>query len=298
LIEGGISQAELKTPQWRFVDISWLSKMPRIIYTQEDNDPQEVARAVVTQFELQLSALRRFGELEIGPSALIRAVKAQDAKDANEYPIPLNSFRRFGTADMELAGVRMRYLTTSIVRPIDGVILDMSVRAGRASGNNSSSPVFDADTDIKAGWAKPVSENGRIYLRTWAMFQLNAPPSVRNFLGWERNHRGQPYMREWGRRFLSGRFQYHHCFKRSSSFPMEQLNSVFPFIKPCKLDFEIVPFYDIGAIGDPEFGWHKTRSGFGAGLHIILPPELVFRIDFAVAPNGPFRFYIGAGETI
>ncbi len=298
LVEGGVLQGEYSYSDWKFSDVSWISKAPQYIYSLQDNNPEIIAKAIMTRFELQLSALRRVGNLEIGPTMMFRKSFARDHKDKDDNPIPRNSYERFGNANVELLGIRARYETTSPVRPTDGILLDGSLRFGRTNSNTYKSPRFDLDGEIKIGWTKPISSVSRFYSRIWCIFQLEAPPPVQQHLGWERNHRGQPYMREWGRRMLSGRFQLHFTFLERSKFPLDYLNKLIPVIKPDRMDFEIVPFYDVGEIGDPAFGWHKPRHGFGIGIHAVLPPELVLRLDFAIAPGGPIRYFIGAGETL
>ena len=298
LLEGGISSAEFQWKNWRFLDVSWVSKSPRYIYTLHDNDPEIVAKATVTQYELQISALRRIERFELGPTILKRVVSAKDAKDANDRVIPLTAFDRFGEANIELAGLRCRYSTTSPIRPLDGVVLESALRVGRAKSDLFDEAKFDGDAELKIAWAEDDLPEGRLYIRGWAIFQLETPPPAQQFLGWERNHRGQPFMREWGRRFLSGRLQYHRTFARRTDFPLVHLHRLMNFVSPDYLDWEFVPFYDVGVVGDPAYGWHKTRHAIGIGLHAVLPPDLVFRLDFALAPGGPLRFFIGAGETI
>ena len=298
LLSVGISSAEFNTPKWKFLDVSWASKMPAYQYTLHDNEPQIIGKADVTQYEFQLSALRKYGKLEIGPTGMIRIVSAENAEDGIGNSVPLDTFDRFGKADVELIGLRVRYNTASPIRPINGTIFEAALRGGRSDWERFDNPRFDMDAELRIGSAFAYSPRNRLFLRAWGMYQMEAPPPVQNFLGWERNHRGEPFMREWGRWFLSGRIQYHLTWIEHSPQPMKLLNELFSFIKPALIDYEIVPFYDIGAIGDPAYGWNKTRHAIGLGFHIVLPPDLVFRLDLAISPGGPMRFYIGAGETI
>jgi len=294
--DGGISAAQIVTRRWRFENKTRFSKSNRYIYTLHDNDPETVASAVTNLIELQFGVLHRFGQFEIGSTLLLKKVKSGDVKDSDDNPITAD-YSRFREADLELIGVKSRYQTTNIIRPMDGLIFESMIRAGRMGYENHTGD-FDADAEIKLGYAKPTTEDSRLYARIWSQFQLNAIPPLQNFLGWERNHRGQPFGREWGRRVLSGRIQYHLTVARKTKFPLVYIHNLISLIQPDRLDWEVVPFYDIGAVGDPSFGWHKTRHGIGFGLHVILPPELVFRLDIAFAPGGPVRFFLGPGETL
>jgi len=298
LIEGGVLQGEYSYLNWKLSDVSWISKAPQYIYTIQNNDPQIIAKALMIRYELQLSDLRKVGNCEIGPTMIIRRSSSRDHKDKDDNPVPGDSFERFGEGSVQLLGIRSRYETTSPVRPIDGILIDGSLRFGRTNGDVYKLPRFDVDAEIKIGWARPITKGTRFYARIWSIFQLEAPPPVQQHLGWERNHRGQPYMREWGRRMLSGRFQYHITAFKRSPVPLAILHRWLPIIKPNRVDYEIVPFYDIGEVGDPAYGWHKPRHALGIGLHLVLPPELVLRLDFAIAPGGPLRYFIGAGETL
>lgn len=293
---GGISSAQIVTERWRFENKTQLSKSNRYIYTLNDDKPEAIASTMTNTRELQLSALRRFGLFEIGPTVLIKTVRSNGTKDADDNP-SLIDYPRFRKGDIELIGIRSRYQTANIVRPIEGVIFEGMIRAGRMGDENGKGK-FEGDTELKLGYAKPVTDESRIYARVWSQFQLNAMPSLQNFLGWEQNHRGQPFMREWGRRVLSGRLQYHMTIAKQTKFPLVYLHELIALFPADRLDWEVVPFYDIGAVGDPANGWNKTRHGLGVGFHIILPPELVFRFDVAFAPGGSIRFFLGAGETL
>ncbi len=313
LLEGGISSMEIETENWRILDISWIAQKVLYIYTLSDNDPQILAGALQTQYEFNISALKKMGNSgwEIGPTTLVRFVRTREARDLRDpndpkksllytdgRNIPRSTFARFEDADVELIGFRARYSNTNPVRPTDGWVFESAVRAGRTDGDAYAVPRFDMDFEGKIAWAIPVTERSRFYLRAWTIFQLEAPQPVQQFLGWDRNHRGQPYMREWGRRYLSGRVQYYHTIAHNSGFPWVPLHNLWHVLPPSLLDYEIVPFYDVGVIGDPQCGWHETRHGFGIGIHAVLPPDLVFRLDFCYAPEGPVRFYLGAGEAI
>ncbi|MBT7618009.1 MAG: hypothetical protein HN590_12070 [Calditrichaeota bacterium] len=298
LIEGGVLQGEYTYLNWNFSEVSWISKAPQYIYTIQNNDPQVIAKALMVRYELQLSALRKVGSWEIGPSMIVRKSSARDQKDKDDNPILEDSYERFGEGNVQLLGVRAKYETASSLRPIAGILIDGSLRFGRTNGDVYQLPRFDVDAEIKIGWAIPITSKTRIYARIWSIFQLEAPPPAQQHLGWERNHRGQPYMREWGRRMLSGRLQFHFTTVKRSPFPLVYMHEWIKIIKPARVDYEIVPFYDVGEIGDPAYGWHKPRHGIGIGLHLVMPPELVLRLDFAFAPSGPLRFFIGAGETL
>ncbi len=312
MLQGGVSMMEIKSGDWRFIDVSWISQKLLYIYTLSDNDPQILAGALQTQYELNFSALHDLGGgWEAGPTVLVRFMRSREARDlvdpnnpgqsvlySEGRNIPKSTYPRFRDADVELAGYRFRYTSTSPVRPTDGWIFETALRAGRTDGDAYATPRFDMDFEARLARAIPLTHRSRLYLRGWTILQLEAPPPVQQFLGWDRNHRGQPFMREWGRRFLSGRIQYHWMFAENSRFPWGHLHSLWSALPDMRLHYEIVPFYDIGAVGDPAFGWHETRHALGIGIHAVLPPDLVFRLDFAIAPGGPLRFFLAAGEGV
>ena len=300
MIELGIAQSEFISPsgKWKFLNESWGSQAPAYIYTLQTNDPEILAEAMSNLYELYFSALRKKGKLEVGPTTIIKIVSSKEIKDKKGNSLSDLAYKRFGKADLQLAGLRLRYNDSSPIRPLKGINFESALLIGRSMSEEFKHPKIDGNIDLKIGITLPIASYSRIYCRVWTILQLYTPEPLHQFLGWGRNHRGQPYMREWGRRFLSGRFQYHLTFSENSNVPFCYVNQILSIVPPTPISWEIVPFYDIGAIGDPEFGWHKTRHGFGIGIHMVMPPELVLRLDFAIAPGGPIRFFIGSGETL
>ena len=292
-------RGEIISGRWHGMGETTLFRSVRFLYPAGEGIPDYYASATVDRFYSSLSILRSTASgIEIGPDLLIDIAKGKDAEDFDDQPLDIDTLARFGFGSIVQAGIRARWYNTSPIRPMDGWLVEGAIRAGRASGDANAGVCLDAAADWKIAWTKPISERTRIYLRGWGRHQWNSPPPVRNDIGWVRSVRGQPFHRDFGRRFISGRTQIHRTVLTGWGLPFRIAHSIWSKIPSYRLDVEMVGFYDVGVVGDPDFGWKKTRHGYGVGLRFILPPELVFMLDFGITPGGDIRFYLGGGETL
>jgi len=262
--------------------------------------PDPAFRAYLDRFELRFATLLRHdGGLEFGPEVYVLTSRGLRPEDMDGHSVPLEAFSRFQAGYSAMAGPRIRYRTTSPIRPMDGVILDAVLRGGRSGGDAFSTPRNDWSADLWASWTRPLSGRLRLYTRLWGRLQGEAPPPVRNHLGGGLTVRGQPLMRDYGRRQVLGRAQVHWTLARGIRWPGDLANRLWSALPSWPLDAELVFFADAGAAMDPdEPRWRRTRQGYGVSLHIVLPPELVFRLDIAISPGGPVFFYTGGGESL
>lgn len=292
-------ECELQRGTTRYVGRISGVRGTRESYPELAADPEPIATATEERVQVQVSALRQVARhWEIGPALLYESALGLDPEDADGNPLAVNTLPRYRPGTNALAGLRARRRTTSAVRPYHGSILDFVVQGGSAWSAAWAAPRADAAVQAFAALAKPFAPNLRLYLRADGRWQLNAPAPVRNFNGGERRVRGQPLRRELGRRIVFTRAQLHWTVLERIAWPMEFAGRILPLLPVFPLDVELVPFYDFGMIGDAEFGWRPARHGLGAGIRIVIPPELVLRIDVGVTPGGSPRFYLGVGETI
>lgn len=269
------------------------------IYPTLPVDPEAVAEADIERVDIKLAALRPLSpRFELGPAVWIESARGMRPEDPDKVPLELATLAPFRPGSLALGGVRARWRTTSSVRPMDGYILDLITQAGAAWADEWDDAKPDATVQFKAAMAKPLHPRLRYYLRAETRLQLNTPPIVRNYNGGEKKVRGQPKRREYGRRAIYTRAQTHWTMLDDWRWPSEVAHSLFSFIPVYDLDVELVPFYDMGVMADPDFGWLPARHGVGMGLHFVIPPELVLRVDVGVSPGGSPRFYFTIGESI
>ena len=296
-------EGEVETGGLRHVGKISFDRMYRYLYSEEGADPEAFAKALVEHSEIKLSALRpsAWGSnrwFEIGPSIHIEHAKGIDPTDTEGVRLPIESLDRFRPGTLVLAGIHARYRTTGPVRPLDGVVLSVILQAGGVEWNGWEKPRTEATAVLHGAWAVPAGDHLRIYLRGEGRLQLESPPPLRDYIGGGERVRGIPDRREFGRRVLLGRAQLHLTAIRGMRWPMELASAIIPPIPVWPMEVEVVPFYDVGAVGDPDFGWLKTRHGFGGGLRFVLPPDLVVHLDIAQSPGGETKFYFGFRETL
>ena len=293
-------RGETGTDKWRHLFMTRLWLMPANLYPATGASPDAYASARLQHTEFQIATMRRFTpHLEIGPELWTDFAKGIDPEDADEAPLDVNTLPRFQDGSLILFGLRGRYRTTSAVRPTNGAIVDLALRTGRADGIEWEAPRHTNTADLWLAMAKPLTANSRLYLRGWFRVQDEVAHSVRNALGGIYTLRGQPFNRDYGRRLLAGRLQYHITLAQDVTLVSDFVQKVLPFMPTWRLGFEAVPFADIGAVGDPEWGgFRQTRQGYGLGFRIVLPPELVFSIDLALSPDGSMLYYFGGGESL
>ncbi len=277
-----------------------LWRFPTKLYHETGAPPDWYASAMLERGEFQVAALRRLGpHLEAGPETWNEFARGTVVEDPDNRPLDVNDLPRYRFGMLNMLGLRVRYRTTSAVRPLDGIILDAAIRGGRTDGDQYTHPRATLAADIRAAIARPVLPRTRVYLRGWGRFQSEAATSIRNPIGGIYTLRGQPYGRDYGRRMLAGRFQVHWTAVPGIRWIGRTVNSLLPFIPAWPLDLEAAPFADIGAVADPDYGgWRRTRQGYGLSLRLVLPPELVFFFDVAITPGGNPMFYFGGGESL
>jgi len=283
----------------RLIGESSLTRIKHKLYRPSRSIPRPFASAVVNRFQFNLAVMKETTEeLEIGPELFIDVAKGENQRDAQDRPASLVSLSRFGLGSLIQIGPRIRYRTTSTLRPLHGVIIDGSVRIGRAGGDALSHPEADFAINLRLAGTLPISDRKRLYLRGWWGHQHAAPPPVRYSIGGIRTVRGLPLNRNFGRRLINIRSQFHYKLIDEWGVPMSYAHNLWNAIPSMKMNIETVAFYDIGSIGDPDYGWRQLSHGFGGGLRIIFPPEMTFFFDVAKSPGGGLRFYFGAGETL
>jgi len=302
-------RGERSLNSWRLVTANYVTHILRKVYPDDVGTPEPYAKAAVDRLQIDLSVLRKNytppvevgikgeGMLEFGPDLSIDISKGKNPIDTDGRPLNISDIPRFQFGSIVHLGFRSRYRTTSAQRPLNGIIIDGALRVGRASGDALPKPRLDMSGDLKVAVVKRLSLRSRLYLRGQGRWQLESPPPNQYWLGGEKTLRGQPDQREFGRRVLCGRAQYHFTTINAWDFPFRLLHNISSLIPVMAMDIETVAFYDIGSIGDPDFGWHKTRQGYGGGIRFVFPPEMVFSIDVAGTPHGGIRYYVGLGET-
>ena len=296
---GSTLRGEKDIGRFRLIGRIHLSRILRHIYPESSDAPDEIGSAKVSKLEIKLALMRKLAPgFEIGPELTLESVRGDDLKDGFNNAVSVDSLLRFGKGSLLHLGGRSRYHTTSTLRPLDGIIIDGALSAGRSDGDAVEKPQFDYSVNIYGALAHPVTSNIRIYLRGQYGYQSKATPPVMMPLGGETTLRGQPDQRDFGRWIWNGRSQMHFTALKDWDRLLRNANHIWHLIPVLKMDIETIAFLDIGKVGDPEFGWKPTRLGYGAGLRIVFPPENVFRLDFARSPGGDLRFYIGVGETL
>ena len=296
----GISlRGERSTGSLRMISESSLTRILHKLYHPGVNIRKPFASAVVNRLQFNLAVMKEFTkDLEIGPELFIDVAKGEHVSDVNEQNVSMESLSRFGLGSITQIGPRIRYRTTSTLRPLHCYIIDGSVRFGRAGGDALDNPEADFSIDLRLATAQPLSDRTRLYLRSWWGHQHAAPPPVRYSIGGSRTIRGLALERDFGRRVVNVRSQLHYSLFDEWEFPMRVAHSFWNVIPSMKMNVETVAFYDVGSIGDPDFGWRQLFHGYGGGLRIIFPPEMTFYLDVATSPGGGLRFYFGAGETL
>ncbi len=273
----------------------------RMLYTT-DSAPEEYARAM--QGRVLLNAARLYtihltDGLHLGPGIKINHTWTNDVTDpeGTGIPTPPDRFTRGGFA---VTGVQARWATADAMRPVDGWLLETGLYGGVAYGERMPETRPDLHGDLKLAAAAPLTDALRIYIRGMGGFQLEAPAPTQLFIGGESTLRGHADQRDWGRRQLAGRLQVHYRMFKNVTWPIRLVHSIWSgFPTPGNgFDLETVPFMDVGATGDPSWGWSPTRTGAGVGFRAIFPPDLVFHMDLGYSPDFGFRVYVGAGETL
>jgi hypothetical protein len=263
------------------------------------NKPISIAKATTSSFKINLASLSNISErVEIGPVINISSSESKDFELADGVEFEPETAANYQKANLALLGMRARYSTTSPIRPTDGVIVDGMVLAGRSEGEFNATSRFDMNASLRLAIAKPLSRNFMLYLRNDSHFQLETPTPLRKHIGGDKELRGEPLRRDLGRRVLLGRAQLHYTLTRSFTMPWKMVHAIFKSVPINSAEIELVPFYDIGVAGDPDYGWKRTRHGYGMGLKFVLPPDLVITLDFATTASGLTGFYFMFGQTI
>lgn len=292
-------KGEISTNDWIWLGESTISKSIKYLYPDGSGIPDYDAKATVNRFFTTLSVLKPFDNgWEVGPDILIDMTQSKEVKNADGQPSDKSNYPRFGDGSIYQLGIKARWRTTSAIRPKNGWIVELALRGGRAAGDEIVGVKPDLANDLRVAYVTAFTDRSRIYLRSWWRYQLNAPAPVQNDLGWVRSLRGQPIHRDYGRKIICSRIQYHYLITDSWGWPLEVAHSIFSLFPVAKLEVEWVGFYDMGITGDPSFGWTTPRHGLGMGFRFALPPELVVFIDFAISPGADWRYYTGTGETI
>jgi len=277
---------------------SWLN--PADVYVESFSSTDPYATGLLQRGEFKIAALRKTeGQFEFGPEVWLDFTQGIEPKTPDGVPLDINTISRFRRGSLVLGGFRARWRTTSASRPMDGVIIDFALRAGRADGIEYTTPRLTYASDFWLSYTKPFSDRLRFYSRLWVRLQDQAPTSVRNDLGGSTTLRGVPYNRDFGRRLIATRFQLPYRFASDFTLFTDIAQVFIPPFPTWKLDLEILPFADIGAVADSDLGgWKPTRVGYGVGLRLVLPPQLVFTIDLGYSPGGSTKFYFDGGESL
>jgi hypothetical protein len=297
-LAGFTVRGEAASRNYRYIMKNAIWKFPTNIYSFQGAFPDWQVTSLLQHTEIQWAFLRKISpNFEMGPEIWTDFAKGLSPEDPDGNSVAVSNIPRLRDGSLALGGIRARYRTTSAVRPMDGVIIDFAIRAGRADGVMFTQPKFTTTADLWTAFAKPLSKRSKLYMRGWFRYQDQAAPSVRNGIGGIYSLRGQPYSRDYGRRLISTRIQYH--YRLVDHVNIRAIRKVLPFIPEWDLQFEVAPFADIGAVADSDFnGWHRTRQGYGISLRFILPPDLIFFLDLAMSPGGKQQFYFGGGESL
>jgi len=293
------AKGEVQRGATRYVGKAVVGRNFTELYPSSGHNPDPYARGYLRGFEFRLSALYPLSShLQAGPELNLRKSDGVNPEDPNGDPIPRELLPRFRDAFNSLAGLHVRWRTTNPVRPVDGSLIEAHLLGGVATSQPWSAQRTDAEAQLFAARATPLTPTLRLYLRADLRAQLETPPPLRNFVGGDDFVRGTARARDVGRRTVAGRSELHWTFYRNVRWPMQLMHWFVPFVPVYGLDWEAVPFYDIGAAGDPDTGWARTRQGAGIGLRVVLPPDLVARIDIARSFDGGMGFYFGIGESL
>ena len=239
----------------RIISESSLTRILHKLYHPGGSIRKPFASAVVNRLQFNFSVMKEFTRtLEIGPELFIDVAKGENVRDSDDQHALIVSLSRFGLGSITQIGPRIRYRTTSTLRPLHGYIIDGSVLAGRAGGDALSHPETDFAIDLRIAAAKSLSHNSRIYLRGWWGHQHAAPPPVRYSIGGIKTIRGLPLERDFGRRLVNIRSQFHHTLFDEWELPMRIVHNLWNVIPSMKMNVETVVFYDAGSIGDPDYG--------------------------------------------
>jgi len=284
---------------WRLSGSVSLTRIIRLLYEPVSGVPDPYAEAVVNRFELNVAALKEITpNLEIGPKLIVDIARGESPIDSADISIDLSTVPRFQSGATTLLGLRGRYSTTNPLRPINGYVVESSFGVGRSKGDYLDAPKFDFANELRLTYASTLTERTRFYTRAAWSHQHSAPPPTRSFTSMLKNLRGMPDQRDYGRRSLSLRTNYYFMLLRDWALPFRIMHNVWSMIPLVDMNVEMVAFYDIAEIGDPDYGWRIPRRGYGTGFRFVIPPELVLYLDFATTPDGDVRFYIGTGELL
>lgn len=292
-------RGEFSTGNFRYSGEISGSRVLRYLFPPQPDFPDEYASALIDRLEFNLAMLKPVSdELEFGPKIAIDIAEGNEIEYIDGTPGLSSTLPRFGYGISSQLGLMGRFHTTSTFRPTDGILAELSLLGGNASGVNLEKSVLDFSSEISFVYAKLLSDNWRYYWRGWWGHQHSTAPPNQFSIGGKNTLRGQRDQRYFGRRAVSSRLQLTYSVMERWELPKRVVKAVWKSFPLTDLDIEAVAFYDAGTTGDPEYGWYKTRHGLGAGIRLVSPPEMTFFIDVARSPGGDLRIYMGAGETL
>lgn len=284
---------------WRLSGTVSLTRIVRLLYEPVSGVPEPYAEAIVNRFDLNIASLKELTpNFEIGPNLIIDIARGESPVDPDDVSIDISTLPRFQRGATALLGLRGRYSTTNPLRPIDGYVVESSFGVGRSSGDYLNAPKFDFASELRLTYASPLTKDTRFYTRAAWSHQHSTPPPTRSFTSMLKNLRGMPDQRDFDRRSLSLRTNIYFMLLKEWSLPFRIMHNIWSKIPLVDMNVEMVAFYDIAEIGDPESGWRIPRRGYGTGFRFVIPPELVLYLDFATTPDGDVQFYIGTGELL
>jgi len=277
-----------------------MGRSKRYIYPASGIDPEFDIESEVEEYEFRFSYLRNYSEkFEMGPTFWYENLRGLNATDKNKNSVDVDNYLELTSCYTVMAGYRARlYSTRSTIRPLDGYILDLKSMGGVSKSKPWKDVKGDFYSEVFFAFAKPIQKNVRTYVRLASSYQPNTPTPLRNYLGGDDRLRGQPDRRDFGNGVIWGRNQIHFTLTRSFDWPQRVAHSIFDFFPTWPLEVELIPFYDYGSTYDKNKGWGRTRHGIGCGLHFILPPELVVRLDLASSPGGDIHYYFSLGQSL
>jgi len=292
----------------RVVTANYLTKIATREYPAREVSPPALAEADVSRIQVNLTLFRSLRSdssgtnsiptLEAGPDLALDIARSDAPRTLDGAVASDKVYRRFKSGKSVQIGVRGRYRTTSAQRPLNGVVLDGTLRTGIVECETFAEPRFEQSLYLSAAAARQMTSEFRLYFRLRAAWQNHAAPINRNWLGGDQTLRGQPDRRDLGRRLAAARSQAHLRVIRGWKGPMRLVHHVAPFFPIMAMDLETVAFFDAGRCGDPDFGWLPWRQGCGGGVRFVFPPELVAAVDVAVSPGGSVRYYLSLGEML
>ena len=114
------------------------------------------------------------------------------------------------------------------------------------------------------------------------------PDPVLFRIGGSDNLRGFPWRRFEGRGMALYRNELRLTLIRELPDPMASLREKFPELPEMRPALEFAVFSDVGTTWDEQPDIKRIQMGYGTGIRIVLPPDVVGRLDVALSDDGHY----------